>query len=511
MLDRDLLGRMLRLTPAAMVAGAPMAAWAAVEQPGVAGQSFDYHHRDVLGTALDLTVIAPSRADADAAEQAVLAEVGRLQKILSAYDAGAELARLNASPVNGPALHVAPELIDVLKQYDVWFKRTEGAYSGHAGDLIALWKQAEQGNHLPDDATLLAAAKRCAAPAWEIDAAAGTVRRIADQQINVDSLGKGFILDHAVAAATRLPTHLRGLLLNIGGDLRTWGAPTAAIPPLWSIGVRDPAHPELNAKPLTTVFVPGGTAVSTSGAYQRFYTVDGKRYSHILDARTGKPALAQSASVVAPDSATANALATACCTLKFTEALALVRSVPGAECILITADGATVRTDGFKELQDNALAKEKFGTRVASQFPAGYKLAIDLQTVPTDHRPYVFVWVTDAAGKHVKTLAAYGNDPKYVADMRQWSKAAAGDRTLRHVTHATQQAGRYPLSWDGTNQKGSGVPLGKYTVWVEVSAEHGPYAAKFASIELGQSPAKVTIGKSAAFGDVAVAYGPGGR
>ena len=53
------------------------------------------------------------------------------------------------------------------------------------------------------------------------------------------------------------------------------------------------------------------------------------------------------------------------------------------------------------------------------------------------------------------------------------------------MTHATQQAGKYPLTWDGTDQQGAGVPLGKYKIWVEVAAEHGPYSAKFAVIDCG--------------------------
>ena len=119
--------------------------------------------------------------------------------------------------------------------------------------------------------------------------------------------------------------------------------------------------------------------------------------------------------------------------------------------------------------------------------------------------------MVDAAGKYVKTLAAYGNDSQYWPDMRQWWKAAQGNRVARSMTHATQPAGRYPLSWDGTDQKGSGVPLGKYTIWVEVSAEHGPYSAKFATIDLGRGPASATIAAASAFEAVTVTFGPGGK
>lgn len=486
---------------AAMVWPMPLVA----EQPAL--PTFESHHAGVLGTAMDLTVVAPTQADVTAVEKVILDEIERLRKILSAYEPDADLARLNASPVNGPGISASVELIDVLRKYEEWFKRTSGAYNGHAGDLINLWKQAEADKRLPSDAVLLAAANRCKAPAWEINEAAKTVRRISDQQINIDSLGKGYIIDKALAVATGKPEKVKGILLNIGGDIRTWGTPTGKPDALWAIGIQNPDDTALNAKPLTTVYIPGGKSICTSGAYQRYYTIDGKRYSHILDARTGKAARNPSATVIAADSATANALATSCSAMKVTEAFQLVRAMPGAEFLIVTADGTQVRTDGFKELQDAASAKEKFAATQPSQFPTGYKLSVDLETTATERKPYVFVWVTDSKGKHVKTLAAFGNETKWLAEMREWWKLAKDNRALRSITRATQRAGKYPVQWDGTDQRGNGVPLGTYKLWVEVAAEHGPYACKSATITLGRESTTATINKSAAFAEVKITYG----
>lgn len=469
---------------------------------------FQFHQPNVLGTAMDLTVFAPTEADARAAEQAIHAEIDRLKKILSTYDAGSELAQLNAAAINGPGLHVSDELIDVLQRYDTWAKRTRGAFTGHVANLSAVWKKAEQAGQLPTDAELKAAADAAALAAWEINPAEKTVRRVSDQLIDVNSVGKGYVIDKAVAAAIAASPKVTGLMLSIGGDVRVWGKPSGVASGLWAIGIQDPAHPELNATPMATVYVPGGTSVSTSGAYQRFYTISGKEYSHILDARTGQPGRNPSATVVAADSATANALATIGCVLRFAETMQLVRAVPNAEAMIITPDGNPIRSDGFKELVDQNAAAERFAPRVASQFPAGYKMTINLNLPAMRRRPYVFAWVTDSQGKHVKTLAAYGNEQKWLKEMKEWWKMAASDKKLLAITHATQAAGAYPLMWDGTNQKGSGVPLGKYNIWVEVGAEDGPYSAKFASIELGPKPATAKINKSAAFNEVAIAYGP---
>ena len=480
----------------------------AAEQAQPGSQKFDFHHADVLGTALDLSVIATSSADAATAEKNVLAEVERLRKILSSYDPDAELARVNASPVGGPGIAVSKELIEVLKQYDTWSKRSRGAYSGHMGELIAIWQEAEKNKQLPTDAVLLPAAKRAGEPAWAIDEKTQTVRRIADQQINVDSLGKGFIVGKAVEAATRNAGGVKGVLLNIGGDLRVWGTPLIKGSE-WAVGVQDPTKPELNATPLTTVYVPGDRAVASSGGYQRFYTIGNTHYSHIIDARTGKSARNSAATVVAPDSATANALATICCLLRPAEAMELVRSVPDAECLIITAAGDQMRTDGFRELEQSRDAAS--APKLPSQFPAGFKMAIDLTTTPTQRKPYVFAWITDAGGKHVKTIGAWGNEQRWMRELREWWKIAGSDRALQTISHATQRAGSYPLSWDGTDQKGNGVPLGKYTIWIEVAAEHGPHSVKSGSITLDRQPASITIAATDAFNEVKVQYGPAGK
>lgn len=475
-------------------------------------QVFVFHHDNVLGTQLDLTIIGRSRDGAQVAERAVLVEIERLRRILSAYDAVGEVYKLNATPV-GEAMKVSPELIEVLKQYDGWSSKTQGAYSGHVGELVELWKRAEKSGAPPTEAELAQMAKKLSAPAWEIDETAGTVKRISDQRINVDSVGKGYIIGKAMEAATRDTPAITGLIVNLGGDLRTWGMPK--IGQRWSIGVQDPSRPGLNAYPLTTISVPPDRAVASSGAYQRFYTIAGKRYSHLFDARTGQPTRTQAATVVAPDNATANALASICCILRPGEAIELVNSLDDIECMIVTADGSRMRSSGFKQLEGGGAttSKDPKDTKPATgaPWPSGFEVNIDLETVQTRHKPYVFVWVVDSTGKHVKTLGAWGNEMKYVKEMREWWKLAQNDRSLQSVTHATQRAGKYPVTWDGKDQKGKAVPTGTYTLWIEVAAEKGPHVAKSVQIVCDTKESTATLAASAAFKDVAIRYGAGGK
>ena len=117
--------------------------------------------------------------------------------------------------------------------------------------------------------------------------------------------------------------------------------------PGWTVGVQDPHHPEDNAPAIARCCL-HDHAIATSGGYERFYTIDGKRHSHIFDPRTGRSADgAASATVIADDNVTANALATTLCVLTPVEGLRLAAATPGVECLLVTKDGKQFRSAGF--------------------------------------------------------------------------------------------------------------------------------------------------------------------
>ena len=108
----------------------------------------------------------------------------------------------------------------------------------------------------------------------------------------------------------------------------------------------------------------------------------------------------------------------------------------------------------------------------------------------------------------MKTIAAYGNETKWLREIREWWKIAQNDKALQGITHATQKAGKYPLVWDGTDQQGNGVANGTYTIWIQVGSEHGANVAKSAKITCGPTPATATIPANGAFLETKIKYGP---
>lgn len=482
-------------------------------QAAVSGETFHFHHENILGTSLDLEIAAADEKQAAAAENAVLDEIERIRKILSCHDPASEISRLNNATT---PLSCSQELIDVLSGYDLWQAKSQGAYSGHLGELISLWSEAEKTETLPDEMNLKRILAGLAKPGWKIEVATRTVTRLSDPQtLNVNSLGKGYIATKAAEAARKAVPGLTGLLVNIGGDIFASGRSSSG--PAWEIGIASPTRSGENAPPVSKVRLTD-RAVSTSASYERGFTIAGKRYSHILDPRTGQPADgAASATVVAANNSIANALATILCVLKPEEGLELINSIPGAECLLITADGRQLRSGKFEVYEVPALpeARSQVTSSPSGGWPAGFQvsIAVELKLPPAGgrraKRPFVAVWVEDSAGKRVRTITVWGRERKYLPELRAWWREAKNNQPqAASVTRATRNAGKYNVEWDGKDDSGTMLPSGNYVIVLESNREHGAYSIQRGRIVCGESAADGVIPESKETGESRITYGP---
>ena len=174
-------------------------------------------------------------------------------------------------------------------------------------------------------------------PLWDVDRTRGTARRLTRLDVSLDALAKGYVIDRAAERARDIDG-VSGVLLNIGGDLRHCGVQAI------TVGIADPHAPADNAPPLARVQLTDAS-LATSGGYRRGFVSNGRRVSHILDPRTGRPAeRVASASVLAPDCATADALSTAFSVMTPRESVALADTLPDVGCLLVESDG-TVTTN----------------------------------------------------------------------------------------------------------------------------------------------------------------------
>lgn len=305
-----------------------------------AAEKYRFHYDNILGTSMDVIVSADTRQAAVAAESALLNEIERLRNVLSTYDPASEISRLNAS---AGMFTCSTDLYQVLASYARWNRETSGTISMLLGNGVHTLKRAGLNDCMPIPAAL-------ERPEEGIRFYGGrNVMRGARATFNIDALGKAYVMDRAISLARRSSPGISGILLNIGGDLAIFGAEPRRI------AIANPADPCENSPPLGSVALANG-AIATSGGYERGVRIRGQFYSHIIDPRTGLPANGPiSATVIARNSITANALATALCILEPEEGLHLAARTPDAECLLVTKGGREFRSAGFPHTSPRVL------------------------------------------------------------------------------------------------------------------------------------------------------------
>jgi thiamine biosynthesis lipoprotein len=262
--------------------------------------------RQAMATAFD--VFLPfGTAHAQAAAEAALDEIDRLEDQLSVFRPDSEVSRLNQRAAQG-AVPLEKRLFELLQQAAQLHAATDGAFDITTGALTKVWGFHRREGRLPSDAELAATRARMGMQHVVLDPAQRTVRfLVPGLEINLGSIGKGYALDRA-AAILRDEFGIRDALLSGGQSsilaLGTAGEGQGG----WEVGIRHPWKP---ARRLTRLVV-RDRAVATSAASFQHFEHAGRKLGHLLDPRTGWPAEGlASATVLAPTAAEADALATA--------------------------------------------------------------------------------------------------------------------------------------------------------------------------------------------------------
>ncbi|MDG3002625.1 DUF2271 domain-containing protein [Paludisphaera mucosa] len=470
----------------------------------LAADDYLFAHDDVMGTSLELSVRASDAAAARRAEGRVLREIDRLAAILSNHDPASEFRRWQAAPV-GPS-KVSPELCEVLALSDIWRERTGGAFDPRVQALTSLWSEAARQNRPPSREERDAAASRSTDAAWRLDRAAGTAERLWAGPLTLDAIAKGYIVERAGLAGLAGDATVRGLMLNVGGDLRVLGETPRVI----SI-----AGPQLGSEtnpPIAWVEVKN-LAVATSGRKHRGYQIGGRWFSHIIDPRTGDPASAVlAATVIAPSSADADALATALNVMPPETGIRLAASLPQVACLIVDAEGGLHRNAAWRTYERPAPAPPT-PTLTASQKAAAkggdedwgrdHELLVRFEiNRPQERgryrRPYVAVWVQDADGAPVRNLLLWvsmgGPGPfEWLPDLKRWYADDRARTKLNRtdpfqVAQPTRPPGEYSVAWDGKDDKGKPLKPGEYTILIEAVREQGGYGLIRKQVVVGGDP-----------------------
>lgn len=313
--------------------------------------------RKVMGTYMAITVYARDEAAGHRAIAAAFARVEELEAALSNYRPESDVSKLNRA-AGGPPMAIGRDLWLCLRRSIEGGAMTDGAFDVTIGPLIILWKAAWKGGHLPTGAEIAAARALVDYRAVRLDPD-GQHAQLPRPGMRLDlgGNGKGFVVDQVVAVLRSLG--IEAALVAAAGDIYALGAPPGR--PGWTIGVRDPNRARgplvdpLDMPILARPIVLRDRAISTSGDYEQYGVIEGRRYSHIIDPRTGQPvAHMASVTVVAPDATTSDTLDTALTVLGPQAAIEFAAKHPGIEVMVFhEKDGKleVLRSPGFDKLE----------------------------------------------------------------------------------------------------------------------------------------------------------------
>ena len=470
------------------------------------------HHENVLGTSLELRWVSGAwRAGpvGTRIERAALAEIRRLDAVFSTFRPDSEFSRWMAAA--GRGIEVSPELARVLELAAWWRARTLGAFDPGCAERLRP-ESAATGPRGSGSTR----ANRVSRPHWEVSRPPGggppVARRLTSAALSLDAIAKGYIVDRACFAAAR-SARVSDMLVNVGGDIRHIGKNRVVV------GVTDPRSDAENGRRVEYVGI-RNQGLATSGGYRRGRIEAGRWRSHLIDPGTGQPAeRVLSASVIAPDAATADVLATAFNVLRPCRSLEIADSIPGVGCLLLRRGGVRI-SNTYWERQVVAEPAARpvsrrgmlaaglalglglgSGPRKARARPPGawrartqprtragtctqppwderFELAItftigDPRGGMRARRPYVVVYIDDAEANPVRTVSLWAQDASWVRELRRWYRgerarsAAQGTSLLSTVTSPTRNPGRYTVIWDGRDDLGELVSQGEYFVCLE--------------------------------------------
>lgn len=306
--------------------------------------------RLIMGTFAEISVYSNDEKTAGRAIEEALDEMERMDRIMSNYKEDSQLSRLNRTAGKSP-VPCDGELLDVIEQSQYFSEMSGGAFDITVSPVVALWGFFHQEGHIPsreEMSEILPAVsyKNVVVNKSNDPEKPGTVFfKNTRTQIDLGAIGKGYAVDKALKVVKKYD--IDNACINLGGNIYVLGTPPGKN--AWKVGVQ---HPRENGEILGYLELKD-EATATSGDYERFFEIDGKRYSHIIDPRTGRPVSGTIAvTVVAPTGTEVDTLSTSIFVLGPEKGFELIKKISGADALIVyEGEDGKIRldmTEGFK-------------------------------------------------------------------------------------------------------------------------------------------------------------------
>ena len=295
----------------------------------------------LMGTRFELAAISPSEEESKRAVEAGIGEIQRIEKLISSWDQESQTSAINQAAGVKP-VKVDKELYDLIYRSEKLSGLTDGAFDISFASIDNIWKFDGSMTHMPEVNTIAFATRLINYHNIQLNLADTSVfLKTKGMKIGFGAIGKGYAANRAKKVMQEMG--IKNGLVNASGDLITWGKMDGNKD--WAIGISKPENPEEVIAWLSI----GDMAVVTSGSYEKYVELEGHRYSHIIDPRTGYPATGlKSVTIICPDAELADGLATSVFVMGPEAGLNLINKLNGIEGILVTDKDEMLTSENLK-------------------------------------------------------------------------------------------------------------------------------------------------------------------
>ena len=314
-----------------------------ITAPGCSGPKTVQKTESIMGTDVTITVVARNAQKGEAAIDAGMAELRRLDAMMSLYKDSSEITKVNLAAGKGP-VKVSAEMIEVVEHAAKISALSNGIFDLTIGPLVVLWQMRLKEGTVPTDREIARVQSLVNYRNIVVDKTASTIF-LKNSGMIMDFGGmKGYMADRVAEIIKK--RGITSAIIAVAGDIWVLGQREDGAP--WKIGVQ---HPREHDKTLAVLEFKD-KYISTSGDYERFVIREKKRYHHIIDPRTGKPSTGViSVTLIGDKGSVIDPLTKVPFILGAEEGMKIVKKI-GAEAIIVDEQGKVFMTDGVRNLLD---------------------------------------------------------------------------------------------------------------------------------------------------------------
>lgn len=295
----------------------------------------------LMGGRFDISIVAKDSLTAEQNINEIIAEITRIENLISDWKSTSQVSEVNQNAGIRP-VKVDQEVFELTQRALQFSEVTNGAFDISFAAMDRIWKFDGSMTEMPSAEAIKKSVEKVGYKNIILDSVQSTIfLKQKGMKIGFGALGEGYATDKC--RNMMLAKGIEAGIINGSGDMSAWGKQPNGKP--WNIGITNPFHTDK----LFAVVPLEQKAVTTSGSYEKFVVLDGKRYSHIINPATGYPATGLcSVTVFGPNAETANGLSTSLMVLGKTDGLLLLEKYPDYSCLMISDNGKIIQSKNFK-------------------------------------------------------------------------------------------------------------------------------------------------------------------